>query len=495
MAHRAEKAESESDSDDEDEDELPTSHQLIFRGHSKSVVSVSADTSGSRFVTASSDFNLKFWDVYGMDSLALNAFRSIEPLESTPVRVAKFSPDGRSVLVVPSGRKPLLYDRDGREAGSFVDGDMYLVDVKNTKGHTAEITSGAWHPTDSAVFATSSIDSTVRIWHTSNPRSQRSVIVVRPAAGGTGKVRATAVEWSRDGSLVIAGAADGALRTWDARGPFVRTAHLVKAAHQADNDITGIAVTSDKNSVASRSQDGTVKLWDLRKPATPVLSRTGLTCYTESLGLSYSPDERLLVVGTSSTESTPGAVHVLDKSDLASIQKLAMPASVTSVYWHGGTNQIFAGLANGHVHMLFSREHSTKGGNVIMAKAPKMRHIDDNAELTTSVSLSGLNDAAIEYAKYSRAKSERNKPPTEAQLPKAPNPGIWGTPSRDYVEANIAQHQDDPREALLKYQEKVEKDERFQNTDLRRNQPKKIFSEQLDDDDDAHPNKKLRIGK
>ncbi len=41
-----------------------------------------------------------------------------------------------------------LYDRDGHALGEFVRGDMYIRDMKNTKGHVSGLMGGCWHPSD-----------------------------------------------------------------------------------------------------------------------------------------------------------------------------------------------------------------------------------------------------------------------------------------------------------------------------------------------------------
>ena len=44
-----------------------------------------------------------------------------------------------------------MYDRDGRERGESLQGDMYIRDLRNTKGHVSPCTNGAWHPLDRLV--------------------------------------------------------------------------------------------------------------------------------------------------------------------------------------------------------------------------------------------------------------------------------------------------------------------------------------------------------
>jgi hypothetical protein len=52
--------------------------------------------------------------------------------------------------------------REGLLRGECVRGDMYIRDMKNTKGHVTGCTGGAWHPTDKFTAATCSEDGTVR---------------------------------------------------------------------------------------------------------------------------------------------------------------------------------------------------------------------------------------------------------------------------------------------------------------------------------------------
>ena len=55
---------------------------------------------------------------------------------------------GDAFLVVTGSSQPKIFDRDGHELGQSVKGDMYIRDLKNTKGHQYRCCSGQWHPTD-----------------------------------------------------------------------------------------------------------------------------------------------------------------------------------------------------------------------------------------------------------------------------------------------------------------------------------------------------------
>lgn len=64
-----------------------------------------------------------------------------------------------------------------------VKGDQYITDMAKTKGHTAQLTSGCWHPYTKEEFLTSSLDATIRIWDSFCSKTQRIVIKTRAQGG------------------------------------------------------------------------------------------------------------------------------------------------------------------------------------------------------------------------------------------------------------------------------------------------------------------------
>lgn len=55
---------------------------------------------------------------------------------------------GDAWLAVTGSAKIKVYDRDCIERGESLQGDMYIRDQRNTKGHVSPATHGQWHPTD-----------------------------------------------------------------------------------------------------------------------------------------------------------------------------------------------------------------------------------------------------------------------------------------------------------------------------------------------------------
>lgn len=56
-------------------------------------------------------------------------------------------------------------------------GDMYIRDLKNTKGHISGLTWGEWHPKTKETILTSSEDGSLRIWDVNDFKSQKQVCI------------------------------------------------------------------------------------------------------------------------------------------------------------------------------------------------------------------------------------------------------------------------------------------------------------------------------
>ncbi|KAG8805552.1 hypothetical protein FRC17_005457, partial [Serendipita sp. 399] len=126
----------EEDEDDEDEDDtqplFPTSHEAILKEHKKVVSALAIDPSGARFSSGSHDYDVKLWDFGGMGGGIGRPFKSFEPNENYYVNDLKYSIAGDQLLVISGTAQAKLYDRDGEETTTFIKGDPYIRDMKNT---------------------------------------------------------------------------------------------------------------------------------------------------------------------------------------------------------------------------------------------------------------------------------------------------------------------------------------------------------------------------
>jgi WD40 repeat protein len=134
--------------------------------------------------------------------------------------------------------------------------------MARTKGHVGMLNDGAWHPKDGAEFLTCSIDGSVRLWNAYNLRQHKKIIKPRSIQGK--KCEPTCVTYSRDGNMITVGCDDGSIQLWDHRKPLVNVALQNRNCHQAGSAISSIVYSYDNKLIASRGCDDTLKLWDIR---------------------------------------------------------------------------------------------------------------------------------------------------------------------------------------------------------------------------------------
>ncbi|KAI9807398.1 MAG: hypothetical protein M1833_000143 [Piccolia ochrophora] len=514
------------DSDDSDEsdddDEFPVSHELVLKTHDRTVTTATLDQSGSRLVTGSTDCTIKLHDFASMTPTTIRAFKSVDPSaskatsETHPVHHAMFSPLSASqLLVISATSQAKILSRDGDILTEFVKGDMYLRDMHNTKGHISEITTGTWSPTDRNMCVTAGTDSTLRIWDVNFKRSQKEVIVYKSRmAGSGGRTRMTAVAWgspSQGGNNILVGAAlDGSLTMWSGNGPYARPVGEIRDAHNKASWTSGVDISADGRLVVSRGGDDTIKLWDTRKfkSAVTTVAHPSTSSQFPTSNICFSPTSANVLTGSQS-----GHLHILNPATLR--PELVTPVTpgspLVKVLWHERLNQIITGSANAEVHVLYSPEKSTRGAALVMSKAPKRRHIDDDPNLTTDLSqglsgdsivnpnglLAGSNEASTSYAArhptVGLTASGRSRDPRRPHIP-AQTPFAKSQPDEKHIKEHIplsSMRDEDPREALLKYAEVAEKDRMFTNA-WKDTQPKTIYADLSEEEEEGPDQKKVK---
>ncbi|KAL1297642.1 hypothetical protein AAFC00_006199 [Neodothiora populina] len=508
----------DSDEDDDDEDEFPVSHELLIKTHDRAVTTVTIDPSGSRLITGSNDCTLKLHDFASMTPTTVRAFKSVDPSsakgaansETHPVHEVLFNPISPSrVLVVTGLPQARVLDRDGDTICQFVKGDMYLRDMHNTKGHISEVTCGAWHPTNPDICATAGTDSTVRIWDINNPRAQKEVIVHKSrAAGSAGRTRITAIAWAAPAQggnpILVAAAYDGSIVMWEGDGPYHRPTAEIRDAHAKDTWTGGIDISPDGRLVVTRGGDDTIKLWDTRKFKHPIttVSHSSTSSQYQTSNIRFSPTGAYIITG-----SQTGHLHILNPATLR--PELVTPVTpgspLITVLWHAKLNQIITGSANAETHVLYNPDISNGGGKAVMLKAPKRRHIDDDPNLTMDLAHGISGDSVIlpggsapsaasfaaRHPTVGLTASGKSRDPRRPHIP-ATTPFAKTNPDAGFVKDSIplsSMRDEDPREALLRYEEKAKTDPLFTNA-WATTQPKTIYRDVSDDEEEDGPDKK-----
>jgi WD40 repeat protein len=509
------------DSDSDNDDEFPISHELVLKTHERAVTTTTLDPSGSRLVSGSTDCTLKLHDFAAMTPTTLRAFKSVDPhagkpsdnTESHPINHVEFNPHtGGQFLCVTEHPQARIMSRDGELLTEFVKGDMYIRDMNNTKGHISSITTGTWNPVDRNICVTAGSDSTIRIWDVNFKRSHKEVMVYRAkAAGSGGRSKMTAVAWGspkQGGSnILVASALDGALVMWSGDGPYSRPTAEIKEAHKPDTWTGGIDISPDGRMVVTRGGDDLIKLWDTRKFKTPVLEITHKSTsdvYT-STNIKYSPNGANIITGSAS-----GHLHILNSGNLKPelVTSVTPGSCLISVLWHEKLNQIITSSANAEVHVLYNPSTSFRGAKEVMSRAPKKRHVDDDANFTTDQSAGISGDAIImpggqvsgglsstsfaaRHPTVGLTASGKSRDPRRPHVP-AMTPFMKSQPDEAHINSSIplsSMRDEDPREALLKYAELAEKDPLFTNA-WKETQPKTVYAELSEEEEEEGPDKK-----
>ncbi|PLW35176.1 hypothetical protein PCANC_19283 [Puccinia coronata f. sp. avenae] len=491
---------SHSDSEKEEQDEptvqLPTTHEVLLKDHSKTVSALSLDPSGARLVSGSYDYACKLWDFGGMNS-SFKPFRSWEPRQSHQVHQTIWSNTGDSFLVITAANQPQIYDRDGAQIAEYMKGDMYIRDMRHCAGHIAELTSGAWHPKDAKTFITSSADSTIRIWDVENKRKSKGVIVLKSKERGT-RTKITACAYSSDGKSIAAAGLDGTLNIWATNSNFTRPNAAVEAAHVKNTETSSLQFAADNKTLVSRGGDDTVKLWDVRSLKTPLAVRSEMTTLNPEANVAFSPDNQYILTGLSAnpSEGLGGRIVLLDKLNLEVFRTIAIsPANVVRVLWHPKINQIISGSSDGTINVLYSPSISTRGATLslsrtVRARGPGEEDVALDRPIITPHALAMFrNDEAVvaggRGGKRRRERERQDPVKTLKPMPPLTGPGRGGR-----VGASATQHvvqglvkdsirHEDPREALLKFAQEHEGERPKFTAAWEETMPEPVFDQRL----------------
>eukprot|EP01119_Soliformovum_irregulare_P012578 TRINITY_DN3270_c0_g1_i1.p1 TRINITY_DN3270_c0_g1~~TRINITY_DN3270_c0_g1_i1.p1 ORF type:complete len:645 (+),score=174.21 TRINITY_DN3270_c0_g1_i1:200-1936(+) len=456
---------------------IPYSHEIKLKGHERTVCAIALDPSGSRLLTGGYDNKVKMWDFAGMDT-NLRSFREIEPAEGNKIKSIQYSITGDRFLVTTGNSQAKLYDRDGHEKAECVKGDMYLADRSNTKGHVTGLGNGMWHPSTKDRFVTCSLDCTVRVWDVPKMGStQTSVIKVKTSQGRN--IPVTQCSYSPDGKMIAAASQDGSLQFWQSSGPFSRPSIAIREAHIEGSDITSICFHQDNQTMLSRCMDDTMKVWDIRKPKEPVAVFSDLP----NVGVSdcmISPDGRLYITGTAvrKGEKATGLMVFYDRETLKKVKQIGISQdeSVTCMLWHPKINQIAFGTSD-CIHMFYDPALSNKGALLSVSKAPRVVNAYDfepARPVVTPHALPLFADATVSATRKEARKrydpSRDLKDKNEPLAPTVKSNSLTQHLLKHHIRKDISR-EEDPREALLKYNEEAEQNPFFFGNAYKKTQP------------------------
>ncbi|KAK0161296.1 hypothetical protein PV327_009781 [Microctonus hyperodae] len=458
--HKSVKNNSDSDSDSDSSDsesdseetnlinKIPCSHEVTMTHGTKAITAIAADPSGARDV----------------------------------------------ILVISGAAQAKVLDRDGFEKCETVKGDQYITDMARTKGHTAALNCGMWHPLIKEEYITCSQDSTCRIWIAYRPRGHKALIKCRAQNGV--KTIPTTCGYSREGSVIACGCIDGSIQMWDHRKTFVNPSLVLRGAHKNGAEISSMSFSYIGNMLASRASDDTLKLWDLRKFKTPIFQVTDLFSRYDTTDCMFSPDDSMVITGESLAKGNlNGRVLFYDTKTFNVVNEIPVTNShVIKTLWHPKLNQIFVGCGNGIVKAYYDSKKSLRGAKLCVVK---MKHKENHIEMVSTQQI--ITPHALPLFRQDRPKSVRKQmekdrlDPVKSRRPDLPitsgqggRVASSGGTLSSYVIRNLGlskriEDDQDPREAILKYAKDAEENPYWIAPAYKKTQPKVIF--QSDDND------------
>jgi WD40 repeat protein len=535
---------SESDSGDDDaveehDDYLPLQCEAALRGHAKIVTALAVEHTGSRLLTGSHDYTVKIYDFAGMRR-DLRAFREITPSDGYPVHALSWSPSGDRFLVVTGSPQPKLYDRDGRELGELDKGDMYIRDLKNTKGHCSPCTSGQWHPTEANTLLTSGADGSMRLWDAARVGDARGAqrSVVKPQLARPGRVRVTACAFSPDGAMIAGGVTDGSVQIFPASGsasyrsasvglvlPPSQQCHLdnswsfasraktsFRNAHPAGETITSVAFSRDGRTILSRCGDGTLRVWDVRKADAPVRTFDDLETQNEETCCAFSPNEEYFFTGVDApmgrADRGDGALVVFDKAKLEMVRKVGTPGNCVAALWHPRLNQVFLGCGDakgGETRGLYDATRSQRGLLTCVGKKTRLESTSDFVSVDvkkiayTPHALPMFREPMPGRKADGESLRAKRKDAVRTKIPQPPVKGVGvggalGGTNGTLLTQHIMKNSDmlgeknwrtqDPREAILRHAKDAEENPWRTKNAYAETQPEPIFHESEDEEEE-----------
>ncbi len=252
--------------------------KVELMGHTDAVFTVAYSPDGLSFISGSRDGTILLWDA---------ATYQLKAKLTGYLDAITFSPDSKTLAIGNQDKEIKLWDAVSGEHKTTL------------TEHTDNVGNLIFNP-DGRTFAGIGGDSTIRLWDAVTGEHLKTI---------TGHTRSiSSISFNADGSKLATGSGhddgtsgDKIIRIWNVHSGCLQNTFKVPIGRWVRQLIDYVSYSPDGKTLATGSEDGTIRLWDAESGKLQFTTFEGLTDsaanlgYCEGLLLAYSPDGKTFV--------------------------------------------------------------------------------------------------------------------------------------------------------------------------------------------------------